>query len=129
MTTVIGVYSNKGGVGKTATAVNLSYIAAQTGQKTLICDLDPQSSSTFYFRVKPKLQKKAVGLVKAGKSIDRSIKGTDYENLDLLPAEFLTATSMSLTTRCVTARNGCARSSSPLRSQYDLIFFRLSPLD
>jgi chromosome partitioning protein len=59
MTAVIAIYSNKGGVGKTATAVNLSYLAAQSGYKTLICDLDPQSSTTYYFRIKPTLKKKA----------------------------------------------------------------------
>ena len=49
--TTLAIYSNKGGVGKTAAAVNLSYLAAQTGAKTLLCDLDPQSSATYYFRV------------------------------------------------------------------------------
>lgn len=86
--TTLALYSNKGGVGKTAAAVNLAYLAAQTGSPTLICDLDPQSSTTYYFRVKPKLRGKAKGFSKGGKAIDRSIKGTDYENLDLLPADF-----------------------------------------
>jgi chromosome partitioning protein len=57
--TTLALYSNKGGVGKTAAAVNLAYLAAQAGLSTLICDLDPQSSATFYFRVKPRLKRKA----------------------------------------------------------------------
>ncbi len=84
----LALYSNKGGVGKTAAAVNLAYLAAKSGLVTLICDLDPQGSATYYFRVKPKLKPKAQGLIRARKQIDRSIKGTDYENLDLLPADF-----------------------------------------
>jgi cellulose biosynthesis protein BcsQ len=84
----IAIYSNKGGVGKTAAAVNLSYLSAQTGAKTLICDIDPQSSATYYFRVKPKLKSGAKGFLKGGKKFHKSIKGTDYENLDLLPADF-----------------------------------------
>ena len=86
--TIIALYSNKGGVGKTATAVNLAYLAAQSGASTLLCDLDPQSSATFYFRIKPKLKKKARGFTEPGESIDNSIKGSDYTNLDLLPADF-----------------------------------------
>ena len=84
----LAIYSNKGGVGKTATTVNLSYLAAQAGLNTLICDLDPQSSTTYYFRIKPKLKRQVRGLTKGGKPIDKSIKGTDFDNLDLLPADF-----------------------------------------
>ena len=86
--TSIAVYHIKGGVGKTATAVNLAWLAADAGLRTLICDLDPQASATYYFRVKPKTKSGASGLVKGGRSVVRSIKGTDYERLDLLPADF-----------------------------------------
>jgi chromosome partitioning protein len=86
--TTLAIYSNKGGVGKTAAAVNLSYLAARSGMKTLLCDLDPQGSATYYFRVKPKLRSGAKGLIKGGKQVFKSVKGTDYENLDLLPADF-----------------------------------------
>lgn len=84
----LALYFNKGGVGKTATAVNLAYLAAEQGYKTLICDLDPQSSATFYFRVQPKLKRKARGLTAWKNQVDKSIKGTDFQNLDLLPADF-----------------------------------------
>jgi chromosome partitioning protein len=84
---IIGVYNIKGGVGKTATAVNLGYISARAGMRTLIWDLDPQGASSFYFRIKPKI--KGVKKILSGKrSLDDSIKATDYERLDLLPADF-----------------------------------------
>ena len=86
--TTLAIFSNKGGVGKTATAVNLSYLAAQTGAKTLICDLDPQGSASYYFRVKPKLKSGPKGYVKGAKGVYKSVKGTDFENLDILPADF-----------------------------------------
>ena len=44
----IALYNLKGGVGKTAATINLAYLCAQQGLKTLIWDLDPQGSSSFY---------------------------------------------------------------------------------
>jgi chromosome partitioning protein len=88
MMPVIAVYNIKGGVGKTATAVNLSYLSSLDGNETLLFDLDPQSSATFYFRIKPKIKAGSKALIKGGKLINKSIKGTDFVNLDLLPADF-----------------------------------------
>lgn len=83
---IIALYSMKGGVGKTAAAVNLAYIAAQSGKKTLLVDIDPQASASYYFRIKPGKKHDVKSLVKGGKKIDKNIKETDFENLDLLPA-------------------------------------------
>ena len=77
----------KGGVGKTASAVNLAYCAAKSGNFTLICDLDPQAASTFYFRIKASKNFNASKFIKGGKNIDKNIKGTDFLNLDLLPSK------------------------------------------
>ncbi len=85
---IVGVYNIKGGVGKTATAVNLGYLAAQQGLRTLIWDLDPQGAASFYFRIKPKVKGGGKGLLKGKHELEDLVKGTDFEDLDLLPADF-----------------------------------------
>ncbi len=82
---VLALYHMKGGVGKTAAAVNLAYLAAQSGARTLLCDLDPQASATYYFRIKPKLKAKKNVFARGGKYLAASIKATDFAHLDLLP--------------------------------------------
>lgn len=84
---VLALYNIKGGVGKTAACVNLSYLASQDGFPTLLCDLDPQGSASFYFRIKPGKKFSTQKLLKGKKTIDKNIKGTDYELLDLLPSD------------------------------------------
>lgn len=83
---IIALYHIKGGVGKTAASVNLSYLAAKEGAKSLLIDLDPQGSASFYFRVRPSKSLKSRSFLKGGKRVDKNIKGTDYENLDILPS-------------------------------------------
>jgi chromosome partitioning protein len=88
MSTVLATYNIKGGVGKTSAAVNLAYLAARGGARTLLWDLDPQAASTYLFRIKPKLRGGAGKLVKLRSEVAELIKATDYERLDLLPADF-----------------------------------------
>lgn len=83
----LALYSMKGGVGKTAAAVNLSYIAAQQGARTLLCDLDPQGASSYYFRIRASRNFNSAKFIKGGRNIDKNIKGTDYPYLDLLPSK------------------------------------------
>lgn len=86
---IIGVYSLKGGVGKTTTAINLAYLAAKQGNQTLVWDLDPQGAATYCFRIRPRLKGGSKRLLKGRKKdLDSLVKGTDFENLDLLPADF-----------------------------------------
>jgi len=85
---VLATYNIKGGVGKTATAINLAYLAACEGAPTLVWDLDPQGATSYYFRIKPRIKGGGKRLVQGKRDLDEFIRGTDYELLDLLPADF-----------------------------------------
>lgn len=119
--TTLAIYSSKGGVGKTTTAVNLAYLAAKSGLNTLICDLDAQASTTYFLRVKPKLKREARGLTRSSEAIDRSIKGSDYDGLDLLPADFSHRNLDIVFDRLKNPRMRLKKVLTPLNDEYDLI--------
>ena len=85
---VFATYNIKGGVGKTSTAVNLAYLAAREGRRTLLWDLDPQAAATYVFRVRPRVKGGGHALVTRRRPIEAALKATDFDNLDLLPADF-----------------------------------------
>lgn len=85
---ILATYSLKGGVGKTAAAVSLAALAARSGAPTLVWDLDPQGAASYSFRIKPKVKGGAKALVTGKRELDDVIKGTDYQSLDLVPADF-----------------------------------------
>jgi chromosome partitioning protein len=124
---ILATYNIKGGVGKTATAVNLSYLAAQDGLRVLLADLDPQAAATYLLRVRPRVKGGGKALIRGSREIDAAIKGTDFDNLDLLPADF-TFRNLDLlldSTKKPTQR--LARLLRPLRAFYDVVFLDCPP--
>ena len=124
---IIGVYNIKGGVGKTATAVNLAYLSAREGYRTLIWDLDPQAAATFYLRVKPQVKGGSHKMIKGKHDLDDHIKGSDFENLDLLPADFSYRNMDLMLGEAKKPAKQLMRLLRPLSEQYDRIFLDCPP--
>lgn len=117
---IVVLYSLKGGVGKTAAAVNLSFAAAQSGRKTLLCDLDAQGAATYYFRVKPK-GTSTKKLIKAGGKLERAVKESDYENLDILPGSFSYRKLPSVLAEAKKPNKKLSGSFTHFSEEYDLL--------
>jgi cellulose biosynthesis protein BcsQ len=124
---ILATYNIKGGVGKTAAAVNLGYLAARDGLRVLLADLDPQAAATYLLRVRPRVKGGGRALIRGSRDLDAAIKGTDFENLDLLPADF-TFRNLDLmldATRKPTRR--LAQLLRPLGGFYDVVFLDCPP--
>src|ERR1700677_4856313 len=84
---IIAVTNIKGGVGKTTTAVNLSYLCAAGGSATLLWDLDPQAAATYTLHGEPTEHVSAKKLVSGKRELPEFMLRTDYPSLHLLPAD------------------------------------------
>jgi len=124
---ILASYNIKGGVGKTATAVNIAHLAARDGRRVLLWDLDPQAAASFLLRVRPRVKGGGKALIKGRRELDAAIKGTDFDRLDLLPADF-TYRNLDLildSTKKPTER--LDQLLRPLADEYDLIVLDCPP--
>lgn len=124
---VLALYSIKGGVGKTSSAVNLAYAAARNGHRVLVWDLDPQGASSYYFRIKPKIKGGSKKLIAGKHELDDLIKGTDFENLDLLPADFSFRNLDLVLNAKKKPTQQLKKLLKPLAEEYDFIFLDCPP--
>ena len=122
----IAVVNQKGGVGKTTTAVNLTAALKELGLRVLLCDFDPQANATSGFGIdKRKLKHSVYDVLIDGTPVQEAIISTKYG--DVLPStQDLAGAAVELITS-EHREHQLEKALEPIQDQYDVIligFFR-----
>ena len=123
---IIAIANQKGGVGKTTTAVNLAAALTALGKKVLLCDFDPQANATSGLGVDKKKIKKSVYHVAIGECpAQEAVVHTQFA--DILPSSAdLAGAAVELIT--LPEPDKCLKKALlPLKSSYDVIFIDCPP--
>jgi chromosome partitioning protein len=86
MAEIISILNQKGGCGKTTTAVNLSAALALLGKKVLVIDMDPQANATTAFGVQKNEENSVYRVLTGEQTMDQAIVPTEISGLDVLPS-------------------------------------------
>ena len=124
---VYGIYNIKGGVGKTATAVNLSYLSCLDGKRTLLWDLDPQGSSSFYYHKDEGNDASLKKIISGKVDLDDIIADTDYNNLKIIPSDFSYRHMDTLLDQAKKSKKRIREALKELKGDYDVIFLDCPP--
>ena len=124
---IFGIYNIKGGVGKTAASVNLSYLSSLEGKRTLLWDLDPQGSSSFYYHKEHGNEASLKKIISGKVDLNDIIEGTDYRNLEIIPSDFSYRHMDTLLDQVKKSKKRIREVLKELKNEYDVIFLDCPP--
>jgi cellulose biosynthesis protein BcsQ len=123
----IALYNLKGGVGKTAATINLAYLAAKEGYKTLIWDMDPQGSSSFYLGATAATRNESKKLLNSEMELLDAVQSSPYANLDIIPADLSARHADVLLSEMKQSKKKISTLLSSVKKSYDVVILDCPP--
>ena len=128
MSKVIAIANQKGGVGKTTTAINLSSCLAVKGKRVLILDIDPQGNTTSGLGIeKTKIEKSIYDVLINGEDIKNAIYNTVVENLEICPSNIELAGAEVELVPVIARENRLKNALAHIRNDYEYVIIDCPP--